>query len=125
MDGRGRRSIYLEVRRNFLTPMLLAFDYPLPTTTVGRRLVSTVPTQALVMMNNEFVAGEAAKWAARAEAEFHDPGERLTAMFVRAFARPPEPAERRRIEAFLQQANGTWAEVAHVLINRKEFIFLR
>ncbi len=124
LDGRARRSIYLEVRRNFITPMLLAFDYPLPTTTVGRRLVSSVPTQALVMMNNEFVAQEAGKWAARAEAEFHDPGERLTAMFVRAFARPPEEAERRRIEAFLA-ANGTWAEVAHVLINRKEFIFLK
>src|SRR5687768_16385908 len=30
LDGNGRRSIYLEVRRNFLTPLLLAFDYPLP-----------------------------------------------------------------------------------------------
>ena len=125
LDGRARRSVYLEVRRNFLTPMLLAFDYPLPTTTVGRRMVSSVPSQALVMMNNEFVASEAEKWAARAEAEFHDPRERLTAMFIRAFSRPPEAAERRRIEAFLQQAKGTWAELAHVLINRKEFIFLR
>ena len=125
LDGHARRSIYLEVRRNFLTPMLLAFDYPLPTTTVGRRMVSSVPSQALVMMNNEFVASEAQKWAVRAEAEFHDPGERVTAMFIRAFSRPPEAAERRLIEAFLQQANGTWAELAHVLLNRKEVIFLR
>jgi hypothetical protein len=28
LDGNGRRSVCLEVRRNFLTPLLLAFDYP-------------------------------------------------------------------------------------------------
>src|SRR5260370_950838 len=66
LDGAGRRSVYLEVRRNFITPLFLAFDYPLPSTTVGRRSISTVPSQALMLMNNEFVAGEASKWAARA-----------------------------------------------------------
>src|SRR5207237_3083864 len=40
LDGDGRRSIYLGVRRNFLTPMFLAFDYPIPFTTMGRRSAS-------------------------------------------------------------------------------------
>ena len=46
LDGNGRRSIYIQVRRNFLTPMFLAFDYPLP---IGHRArgSSTVPSQAL------------------------------------------------------------------------------
>jgi hypothetical protein len=52
LDGDGRRSIYLGVRRNFLNPMFLAFDYPIPFTTIGRRSVSNVPAQALTMMNN-------------------------------------------------------------------------
>src|SRR5262249_43419895 len=30
LDGANRRSIYINVRRNFLTPMFLAFDYPIP-----------------------------------------------------------------------------------------------
>src|SRR5262249_14703341 len=47
LDGDGRRSIYLQVRRNFLTPMFLAFDYPIPFTTMGKRSVSNVPAQAL------------------------------------------------------------------------------
>ena len=47
LDGAGRRSIYLNVRRNFLNPLLLAFDYPVPFSTVGRRSVSSVPAQAL------------------------------------------------------------------------------
>ena len=37
LDGNGRRSIYIQVRRNFLTPMFLAFDYPLPISTIGTR----------------------------------------------------------------------------------------
>jgi hypothetical protein len=123
LDGNGRRSVYLEVRRNFLTPLLLAFDYPLPTSTMGRRLVSTVPAQALTLMNNEFVTSQAQKWAARLEATYSDPRERLDAMYLEAFARAPEAAERDRIAAFLAQ--NTWRDLAHVLFNAKEFLFLR
>ncbi|MBM3797129.1 MAG: DUF1553 domain-containing protein, partial [Acidobacteria bacterium] len=124
LDGNGRRSIYIEVRRNFLTPLLTAFDLPLPTTTAGRRSVSMVPAQALALINNELVASEAAKWAGRMETEFHDPAERLQAMYVRAFGRPPESGERTRINAFIREG-GSWTEVAHVLFNSKEFLFVR
>ncbi|HEY2250861.1 MAG TPA: PSD1 and planctomycete cytochrome C domain-containing protein, partial [Planctomycetaceae bacterium] len=34
LDGEGRRTIYLAVRRNFLNPMMLAFDYPIPFSTI-------------------------------------------------------------------------------------------
>jgi hypothetical protein len=124
LDGNGRRSVYLEVRRNFLTPLLLAFDYPLPTTTAGRRLVSTVPAQALTLMNNEFVAAQATKWAGSMESSYAEPRARLDAMFVRIFAREPEPAERDRILTFLA-GEGSWNDLAHVLFNAKEFLFLR
>ena len=30
LDGDGRRSIYISVRRNFLSPFMLAFDTPTP-----------------------------------------------------------------------------------------------
>ena len=41
LDGDGRRSLYLAVRRNFLSPLLLAFDTPIPFSTVGRRTCRT------------------------------------------------------------------------------------
>jgi hypothetical protein len=123
LDGNGRRSVYLEVRRNFLTPLLVAFDYPLPTSTTGRRMVSTVPAQALTLMNNEFVVDQAARWAGRVEKAYTDPRERLDAMFLAIFSRAPEPAERARIAAFL--AENSWRDLAHVLLNAKEFLFLR
>ncbi len=65
LDGDGRRSLYLNVRRNFLTPMLVAFDMPLPLVTAGRRDVSNVPAQALILMNDPFVAQQARRWAER------------------------------------------------------------
>ena len=134
LDGAGRRSVYLEVRRNFITPLFLAFDYPLPSTTVGRRSVSTVPSQALMLMNNEFVAAEASKWAARALSE--NKSIRLDNMFLRAYGRRPDSTDRTQIAEFLDQqaaryAGATaedprvWADLAHVIFNSKEFIFVR
>src|SRR5262245_34326332 len=88
LDGDGRRSIYLAVRRNFLNPMFLAFDYPVPFTTIGRRSVSNVPAQALTLLNNPFVVEQAQRWAKRTLAE---PGktleQRVRGLYVAAFGR--------------------------------------
>ena len=35
--------------------MMLAFDTPIPFSSVGRRNVSNVPAQALILMNDPFV----------------------------------------------------------------------
>ena len=90
LDGAGRRSVYLNVRRNFLTPMFLAFDYPIPFSTMGRRSVSNVPAQALTMMNNPFVLQQAELWAKRALANRElTAQERIGRMYVTAFGRLP------------------------------------
>jgi hypothetical protein len=121
------------VRRNFLNPMLLAFDYPIPFSTNGRRSVSNVPAQALSLMNNPFVVEQSQVWAGRIVAEFSDPQDRIRAMYNSAFGRPPAAAELHEALAFVadqaqQDHNGesarTWADLAHVLFNVKEFIFV-
>src|SRR5262249_7226839 len=133
LDGDGRRSIYLNVRRNFLTPLFLAFDYPVPFTTMGRRTVSNVPAQALALMNNPLVLQQAERWAKRALAEpGRTPSQRVTGLYVTAFGRPPTDAELADALAFLKQQGEqygraddpqAWADLCHVLINVKEFIF--
>ncbi|MCA9135254.1 MAG: DUF1553 domain-containing protein, partial [Planctomycetales bacterium] len=65
LDGAGRRSIYTAVRRNFLSPFMLTFDTPVPFSTMGRRNVSNVPAQALILLNDPLVVDLANKWAAR------------------------------------------------------------
>ena len=45
--------------------MLLAFDAPVPFSTMGRRNVSNVPAQALTLLNDPLVILEARLWAER------------------------------------------------------------
>jgi hypothetical protein len=126
LDGDGRRSIYLAVRRNFLSPMFLAFDYPTPFTTIGRRGTSNVPAQALVMMNNPFVVEQAQHWARRIAASETSAEERVRAMYLAALAREPDETERRAAIEFTASGDEhAWTELAHVLYNVKEFIFIR
>jgi hypothetical protein len=111
------------VRRNFLSPFLLAFDTPIPFSTVGRRTVSNVPSQALILLNDPFVHAQADLWAKRtanlAEAD------RVRAMYVAAFGRTPTSDEVNACREYLRD-NGErgWAALAHVLFNAKEFVFL-
>ncbi len=134
LDGDGRRSVYLAVRRNFLAPLFLAFDYPTPSTTIGRRSVSNVPAQALVMMNNPLVTEQARLWADRVlSGPDRSVAERVNAMYFSAFGRPADSQEQQAAVDFLGQANRAatpserqlWTDYAHVLFNVKEFIFIQ
>ncbi|HYV37690.1 MAG TPA: DUF1549 and DUF1553 domain-containing protein, partial [Gemmataceae bacterium] len=135
LDGNGRRSIYLAVRRNFLSPMLLAFDFPVPFSTIGKRSVSNVPAQALTMLNNPFVLEQADVWGKQVVA---DKGlgtkERIIKMHETALGRPPSEVELREMLAFIEEQGRfygnvedrrVWADLGHVLLNVKEFIFVR
>jgi hypothetical protein len=128
LDGDGRRSIYINVRRNFLTPMFLAFDYPVPFSTIGRRSVSNVPAQSLTMLNNPLVQQQAEVWAQRVVASTPDPDQRVTSMYVTAFGRPPDAAEWQSAREFIATQSGelpAWTSLAHVLFNVKEFVFVQ
>ncbi|MFK7741050.1 MAG: DUF1553 domain-containing protein, partial [Planctomycetota bacterium] len=138
LDGAGRRSIYLAMRRNFMPEMLLAFDLPTPFATVGRRNTSNVPAQALTLANAELVHELCAKAAARVLAEAPDgqDPQRIQTLWLRMLGRRPSPAEQRRTERFLAEAeaagggdpnarDAAWTDVAHALANTTEFRFYR
>jgi hypothetical protein len=134
LDGSGRRSIYLNARRNFLTPMLLAFDYPVAFSTIGRRGTATVPAQALILMNDPFVVQQAGLWAQRILEVSADPERRIDQLYRMAFARSPTKVELAEARSFVERLavrNGStlddprpWTDLCHVLINTKEFIFI-
>jgi len=124
IDGDGRRSLYIAVRRNFLSPMMLAFDTPSPFSTVGRRSVSNVPAQALILMNDPFVHQMAALWGKKMAMASGSAPARIDAMYQRAFGRHPSQVEQESCEKFLADQPQGWAELAHVLFNVKDFIFV-
>jgi len=136
LDGDGRRSIYLAIRRNFLPPMLLSFDLPTPFAPIGRRNVSNVPAQALTLLNDPFVHAMARHWADRLlQATERDTDSLIDAAYRDAFARAPTAEEIEACSAFLHQAaadHGTettdvrpWTDLLHCLVNTKEFTFRR
>ncbi|MEM9081337.1 MAG: DUF1553 domain-containing protein, partial [Verrucomicrobiota bacterium] len=133
LDGDGRRSVYLATKRNFLSPFQLAFDYPIPFSTMGRRNQSNVPAQSLALMNDPFVIGEAKRWGKRL-LKLGSTEERIERAYLEAFSREPSEEEREALGEFLREQQelrrcevddaGLWADFCHVVMNAKEFIYL-
>lgn len=139
LDGAGRRSVYLEVRRNFLNPMMLAFDTPIPFNAIGRRNVSNVPAQALILMNDPFVLDQATKWAKQIVANTkRSRAEKIEFMVLEALGRPALPEEIKLCSSYLERESQArklkpaeadldeeiWRDLGHVIFNMKSFTFL-
>lgn len=132
LDGAGRRTIYLAIRRNFLNPLLMSFDMPVPFAPQGRRSVTHVPAQALALLNNPFVQQQADRWGRQVASSPLLPAERIARMYEAAFGRAPTPEESAAALAYVHTPSGTanaeaarpWIDLAHVLFNVKEFVFI-
>ena len=139
VDGDRRRSIYLKVRRNFVTPFLASFDFPDQGSSVSRRNVTLVPQQALALSNSELAHLEAGRWGRRLAASDADAAARIDRMFRVALARPPRDEEARALAAlaarlerlYREGSNGAdvaqkvWTDLAHVLFLVPEFVLVR
>ena len=134
LDGEGRRTLYIKIQRNFLSPTLLAFDMPSPFSTMGRRSKSNVPAQSLILMNDEFIWAEAQRWAETLIREQPDLETRIDHLFMTSCGHLPNASQRQQIRQFVaEQAAlyGTdetslvvWTDVCHAVWNLKESIYL-
>ncbi len=115
-----RRSVYLRVKRSELIPFLTLFDAPEATASIGDRGATTVPTQALTLLNSPQVRDLATRLAQRALApvpastpvpnsetairnsQFAIPHSPIGRLFQIALSRPPTPTEEQRFTAFYQ-----------------------
>ena len=99
-----KRSVYAYIKRGLKYPMFEVFDLPDLNITCERRTVSTVPTQALTMLNNEFTLIQADHLARRVLREAGmDPGSQVKAMYRIAFSREPGTQELTSNVAFLKK----------------------
>jgi hypothetical protein len=127
IDGDNRRSIYQEVRRNFLDPFMTAFDMPVPSSTVGRRTVSNVPEQGLILLNDSMVAEFAARFGASARSAVEEGASREDAignMIVAAYARLPRADEIELLISLSDDTPESWTDIAHALLVSAEFRYL-
>ncbi len=84
-------------------------------------------------MNDPFVIEQSKVWAKEEiQAAHGTPEEQILAMYEKAIGRKPESSEVTKLKTFLDQQAGeygklderAWADVAHVLFNAKDFIYL-
>jgi hypothetical protein len=99
-----RRSVYVQMRRSQPLAMLHVFDQPVMETNCDRRVSSTVATQALMLMNSEFVLQQAGYFAKRVKSEAaDDQSKQIQVAWQLAFGRDPLEAEATRAASFLAE----------------------
>lgn len=122
-----RRSLYLMVQRQRRHPFLALFDGADPNASSPLRLASTVPTQALFFLNDPFFHVQAARFAARLDAESDDEA-RIRLAFRRLFQREPTSVEIAAGRRFLSDYPGdpqeTRSAYARVLMASNENLYL-
>ena len=137
LDDSQRRSIYLRVKRSELLPIMTMFDAPEPTQSIGERSVTTVPTQALAMMNSPMVRQQAEKLFALIKPGNDGPlSSAVEHGYQIAFGRSPTNAEQTRMEAFIEEqrvamgvdsagaTDNALIEFCHVLLCLNEFVYI-
>lgn len=94
------RSVYLPVMRDHIPEMLDVFDMAEPAFVSGEREKTSVPTQALYMMNSDAVEEAASKMADRLIAMKGTDNERVRAAFELAYGRKPSQGELTAVRSF-------------------------
>jgi Protein of unknown function (DUF1553)/Protein of unknown function (DUF1549)/Planctomycete cytochrome C len=98
-----RRSVYVTQLRTVTAPILDLFDPPDNISSCPKRNTTTVAPQALQLLNNKFVTGQAVIFAERLRNEVgRDVALQIERAFLLAFGRKPEPRELQASLAFLK-----------------------
>jgi hypothetical protein len=123
----ARRAVYGFIDRQNLPGTFRSFDLALPDTHAPQRFTTTVPQQALFLMNSPFVLEQARALAARANDP--DPAKRIAALYRLAYARPPTAEEVSLATAFAtapaeEKGLSPWDQLAQVLLLSNEFAFV-
>jgi hypothetical protein len=124
-EALGRRGLYVHWQRQFLHPMLKAFDAPSREECSAERPQSNTPLAALVLLNDPTFL-EAAKSFAQKIIRHGGSSveERLTYAFVHAVSRPPDAFEQKTLAALLAKKEPNteedWTPVARAVLNLAE-----
>ena len=119
------RSVYHPIIRNGLPDVLKLFDFAEPSIIVGNRQVTTVPSQALYLMNSPFLLEHSEQLAHRiTEAGMVTPAEQIRHAYRITLSREPTPRELPRMQDYLAQSGGNLANLCQVLLSSAEFRFI-
>jgi hypothetical protein len=127
-----RRSVYIYSKRQLLMPILELFDAPTTTDSCALRSESVVPTQALVLMNDEFVEQQAGYLARRVLSEVgDDEAKAIERMALLTLGHSLDGNRQDQAQEFLRARKSqtdrisALTDLAHVLFNSSEFIHIQ
>jgi len=125
------RSMFEKLDRNKIPEMFEVFDYPNPGLVSGNRNASTVPTQALFMMNNGFVLEEVSAATDKILAiKGIDDEQRLDLAYLTCLGRKPSESEKTLALAYVKGnstgpgAKEAWSGIIHGLFGCIDFRYL-
>ncbi len=122
-----RRSIYGFVDRQNLPGTFRAFDFASPEQHTPQRFQTTVPQQALFLMNSPFVVEQAKALAARTSGTTDD---RVRTLYRLTLGRNPNDIEKNLAGEFVRLPTDKssnlsgWEQLAQVLLLSNEFAFV-
>ena len=135
----ARRSVYLSVSRSAPSVLFESFDQPAPACPCDQRRATTVAPQALLLLNAPFIIEQADYLARRVKAEAgNDPAAQVDRLYRVTLGRPPKDSEKEKAIKFLNDPAmkqrpgrrpgaddpGALADLAHVIYNLNEFVWV-
>lgn len=133
-----RRSVYGFIERQNLPSLFRTFDFASPDTTNPRRFNTTVPQQALFMINSPFAVQQARQFASLStNGDDSSSEERIRYLYKLAYQRDPESEEIEAAFQFLEKVQAQrqarneetehltpWEKLTQVLLMANELVFV-
>lgn len=133
-----RRSVYLPIIRSGVYDVLQTLDFPDPSVPNGQRNTSTIPTQALLLLNSSLADKTSDALAASILSESGDDAVRIREAYRRVLGRMPTSAETDKVLMYLKKSEAAadpnigseprqllvWRGFCRVLLASNEFIFV-
>jgi mono/diheme cytochrome c family protein len=122
-----RRTVYGFIDRQNLPGMFRTFDFASPDTSNPQRFTTTVPQQALFLMNSPFVEEQAKNLVSRNDVNsLGETASKIKRLYQLAYSRWPDADELALGQKFIEANPGekSWEEFAQVLLLANEFAFV-
>ncbi len=130
----NRRAVYGFIDRQDLPNLFRVFDIASPDQHAPRRPRTTVPQQALFLMNSPFVVTQAQSIVAALEKRTEESTQqRIVSMYKMILARSPDATEQKIAADFIEQSGQTppdqakinpWQQLAQILLLTNELAFV-
>jgi len=121
------RTVYGFVDRQNLPNLFRTFDFAGPDTTCPQRFTTTVPQQALYLLNSPFIEAQAKRLSARSGVTSADDEERIRVIYRLAYQREPSAAELALAKGFVDEfvpSAAAWERLGQALLVSNEMMFV-